>query len=115
MNRTLAQSLTIPGQGDQPAQITGFTTLTFNNLGTLLSRAIPFILAAAGIGLLLMIISAGFSLVTSAGDTKKTEAGKQRLTYAIAGFIVIFAAYWLVQLAGRMFAIPEIETTFPGR
>lgn len=59
-----------------------------------------------------MLISAGFSFLTSAGDAKKLEKGKQQLTYAVVGFLVIFVAYWLVQIAGFVFGIEEIGTIF---
>lgn len=59
-----------------------------------------------------MLLSAGFNFLTSAGDPKKLEMGKQRLTYAIVGFLVIFVAYWGVQLAGKIFGIAEIESVF---
>ena len=82
------------------------------DLGTLINRAFPFVFAFAGIGLLLMIISAGFTLMTSAGDAKKMEAGKGRLTFAIVGFLVIFTAYWVVQLLGIAFGIENITNLF---
>jgi len=101
------QSFTLPGgtvvQGLAP----------FSTIGGIVSRAVPFIFAFAGIGLLLMLLAAGFNFLTSAGDPKKLEAGKQRLTNALVGFLVIFTAYWAVQLAGLIFGVQEIQTTFP--
>ena len=107
-----ADPLIIPGGGSVP-QPDGFK---FNTIGEVVglgtSGAIPFIFAFAGIGLLLMLISAGFNFLTSAGDPKKLEMGKQRLTYAIVGFLIIFTAYWAVQLAGVIFGIEEIKSVF---
>lgn len=107
MVKILAQAaITLPstnGSGsetiDYPGGFTDFGKY-FSDLGSVIGRAIPFVFAIAGIGLLIMIIGAGFTLLTSAGDAKKMEEGRQKLTYAIVGFVVIFAAYWIVQLLG---------------
>lgn len=108
-----------------PLQIPGGTEVpnpvNFDTIGNILSGggggpgAIAFIFAFAGIGLLLMLLSAGFNFLTSAGDPKKLETGKQRLTNALVGFLIIFVAYWAVQMAGMIFGIKEIQDTFPIR
>jgi hypothetical protein len=79
-------------------------------LGGVVTAVLPYIFAAAGIALLLMIISGGFELLTSAGDPKKLDSGKQRLTNAVIGFIIIFVAYWLTQLAGIMLGLSTISS-----
>lgn len=107
MYRVLAQKLEIIDIGFIEGQAKGFDTI-----GSILNKAVPFVFGFAGLGLLLMILSAGFALLTSAGDAKKLEAGKQRLTYAIVGFLVIFTAYWAVQLAGTIFGVAEIQSVF---
>ena len=107
--KVLAQQLNFPGGSIQGPQ--GFA---FVNIGTILVKAIPYIFAFAGIFLLIMIVVSGLSLMTSAGDPKKAEAGKQRLTNALVGFFIIFTAYWLVQLFGRIFGVQEIINVFGG-
>jgi hypothetical protein len=82
------------------------------NLGSVINRFLPYIFAAAGFGLLIMIVMAGFGLLTSAGDPKKMEMGKQQLTNAIIGFVIVFLAYWIVQIAGYIFGVEEICTAF---
>ncbi len=84
----------------------------FTDIGSVITRALYFVYGFAGIGLLLMIISAGFTLLTSAGDAKKMEEGQHRLTYAVVGFLIIFVSFWLVQLLGIMFGIKEFSTIF---
>lgn len=108
----LAQNIKIPGANDQPVNLSGLPNFSFSSLGTMLTKLIPFVFAFAGIGLLLMLLSSGFALLTSAGDPKKTAQAKGRLTNAILGVIIIFAAYWGVQIAGVMFGIPEFGQIF---
>ena len=116
MHRTLAQNLKLPfGPNDTPTDIAypdTFSGFSFQNIGSVISTAIPFLLAFAGVGLLLMIVSAGFSLLTSGGDTKKLEAGRQRLTYAIMGFIIVFAGYWIVQAVAQIFGLTSFQGIF---
>lgn len=106
MQQIFAQTLSIKDIGN----IEGL--VKFGTIGAILDAAVPLVFGFAGFGLLLMIISAGFTLLTSAGDAKKLESGKQRLTYAIVGFLVIFVAYWVVQLAGKIFGVSEIQSVF---
>lgn len=109
MQKVFAQSLIIKDVGPIEGPV------AFTNIGAILNEAIPFIFAFAGIGLLLMLLSAGFNFLTCAGDPKKLEAGKQQLTNALVGFLIIFVAYWAVQMAGVVFGIKEIQETFPIR
>lgn len=107
----LAQQIELPwGQGSQIVQ--GVPNFNFNSLSDIVVRVMPYVFAAAGIGLLLMLISSGFTFLTSAGDAKKLEKARQQLTYALVGFIVIFVAYWIVQIFGTIFGIREINTIF---
>ena len=111
----LAQLLTLPGE--TPVPIYGpilFPSryINGNQIGDILDGVIPFVIAFAGIGLLLVIISGGFSLLTSAGDAKKMESGRHQITNGVIGFILILTAYWLVQIAGNILGIGKIGEIF---
>lgn len=118
MNLNLAQQLELPHETGTPAVIIqgplkesafpkgGLT------IGGIINSAVPFIFGFAGLALLIMLIAGGFGVLTSAGDAKKLASASQRLTYAILGFLVIFVAYFLVQILGRVFGLPEIQQTF---
>lgn len=113
----LAQVLTIPktvppGAPPEKMTITGIPDFKFSSVGDVLSGIIPLLITIAGVGLLLMILLSGFSLLTSAGDAKKMEGAKNRLTFALVGFFIIFLAYWFVQLFGIMFGLDSIKQIF---
>jgi hypothetical protein len=116
----LAQRLILPGQSETvgqaiqgPINAPGTNPVfTSNTISAIINRSIPFILAFAGIGLLLVIIGGGFTLLTSAGDAKKMEAGKQQITNGVIGFILILTAYWLVQIAGNILGFKSITDSF---
>lgn len=81
-----------------------------SSLGEVISRAIPYVFAIAGILLLLYLLYAGFQLMTSAGDTKAVQAAKAKITSALIGFVIIFIAFWLVQIFGQVLGLePVIE------
>jgi len=110
MHHLLAQAIKLPGNNggstsiSYPAEFKGFLFQgSQGTIGNILSNALPIVIGLAGLGLLVMLISAGYTFMTSAGDAKKMESGKQRLTYAIMGFFIIFGAYWVVQIVGIMF------------
>src|SRR3989338_7912479 len=101
-----AQKIELPGatttiQG--PLDDTKFT-----NLSSLLNNAIPIIFPVAGLILLAYLIWGGFEFLTSLGDPKKAASAKNKITYAIIGFFVIFAAYWIVQLIAFIFKLETI-------
>lgn len=111
----LAQKLQFPGTGSVEGPIPANSPLMIKGsltVGSILAALLKYVLPLAGIGLLVVILSAGFTLLTSGGDTKAMDKGKAMLTNGILGFVIIFAAYWIVQLAGIVFGIEEIKQIF---
>ena len=105
---TLAQ-LTLPGSTQPIPYPTGFK---FTNTASVLTELMKYIFVLSGIILLVVILSSGFTLLMSAGDVKAMEKGKKGLTNGILGFVIIFVAYWGVQLAGIVFGIQGITDIF---
>ena len=103
MNNLLAQAITLPGINNNqtpiayPQEMNGFLFQgPQGTIGNIISTAIPIVIGIAGLGLLLMIIVAGYALMTSAGDAKKMEQGKQQLTsMPLWGSSLSLCAYWL--------------------
>lgn len=103
----LAQnSIKLPGVTGQ-VTIQGPTGLRteFTNLASLVNEAQRFIFPIAGIILLVFLIWGGFDFLTAMGDPKKAESARNKITYALLGFIIIFAAYWIVQLLSYIFKL----------
>ena len=101
MSEILAQAIQLPsmsGNGQTPiAYPQEFKGFLFQGgqgtIGAIISNALPIIIGIAGLGMLFMLISAGYTFMTSAGDAKKMEQGKHKLTFAIVGFLIVFGAY----------------------
>lgn len=100
-------ALKIPGPSDIPYTIEPPTGFEFagDSIGDVINAFIPIIFSIAGLLLFGLLIWGGFELLTSAGDPKKTESAKSRLTSAIIGFVIIFAAYWIIQILEVVFGI----------
>ena len=61
---------------------------------------------------MLYLLYGGFTLMTAAGNPKKVEAGKSIITNAIIGMVVVFIAFWIVQIVGAVFGLEGIQNTF---
>jgi hypothetical protein len=74
--------------------------------GGIISKALGgFIFPIAGIILFVVLVLGGFQMLTGATNSKSIDEGKQRITAAILGFILLFAAYWIAQLLELIFGI----------
>lgn len=103
--------LCFPGDNNCIDNPDGFNQ-NFTSVGAIVSSLIQYITVFAGIALLLMLIYGGFQLMTGSGDPKQIEMGKKRITYAVIGFIIVFFAFWGVQLLAIMFNIREWKPIF---
>jgi len=72
----------------------------FDSLGKLVSTFLPRILLLGGIIFFLLSVYAGFSFMTSAGsdDAQAKEKWRQILTYGVIGLIIMFGAFWVLQI-----------------
>lgn len=82
------------------------------SFGDIISGILPYVFGAAGIILVFMIISAGFKLMTSAGDPKATAGAQAQITSAVVGIVVMFVSYWIVKLIMQFFGLDLILFNF---
>lgn len=114
MNKQIAQSLKLPWMDGGDASVQGPLNGAGGaaTVGGFLSSGMKLVFLFGGAGLLLMLLAGGFTFLTSAGDMKKLDKGKQQITNAILGFIIIYSAYWAVQILGYIFGFEAIDTIF---
>lgn len=67
-----------------------------------------FLFPLAGVILFVMILWGGFEMLYGANDTKSQEAGKQRITAALIGFLLLFVSYWIAQIVQVIFGVNVI-------
>ena len=94
------------------AGLTGGDTNYPTDLGSLISTILKIAFPAAGIILLLLLLAGGFSLMTSSGDPKKMQAAKGQITSAVIGFVIVFASYWITQIAGLILGLDDFKSIF---
>ncbi len=76
---------------------------------------IMFFFFISGLALLIYLLFGGFTLLTSGGNPDKVEAGKKTITNAVIGFIIIFTAYWIVQIVGLVLGLESVSEIFSPR
>ncbi len=81
-------------------------------IGQVVGAAVPYFFGIAGFALAVFIVLSGYSIMTSKGDERALAAAKAKLTYAITGFIIVFASYWIVRIVGRILNIQRIIDIF---
>ncbi len=74
-------------------------TQKFPSLGSVVGAAMPYVYVIAGLSMLVVLIWGGITLMTSSGDPAKSKDGYGKITAAIVGFIIIFIAYFVAQIA----------------
>ena len=73
-----------------------------------------YLMPAAGLVMFMYLIFGAFEIMTSAGNPKSIASGKGKITNAVFGFIIIFVAYWLVQVIATAFGLKTILDIFQG-
>lgn len=77
---------------------------TLNTPGGFISELLRYLFPLAGLVLFVMIVWGGFEMLTSSVAGKK-DAGRQRVTTAIIGFLLLFAVYWIGQIIQAVFGV----------
>ena len=79
-----------------------------HGLDAVFENIVSIVLGFAAIILFIMLLSGGFKYMTSGGDPKAAASARQTLTYAIGGFILLAAAYFILVLLGTITGAMEI-------
>jgi len=90
----------------------GNAILKSNDLGAIVSVIIPYAFAVAGFLLVIYLIVGGLEFIFSMGEPKKTAMARGKITNALIGFLVVFAAYLIVQVVAYIFSISDIGNMF---
>lgn len=83
-------------------------------IGAIINIVLTLFFPIATIALLAMLIMAGYQYMVSSGDPKLTAKAQSGITYAIVGFIIIFAAYFVTNYFGYVLQISQIFIIFGG-
>lgn len=78
-------------------------------LEPIFANVVRAVIAFSGVGLFIMLLSAGFRFLFSSGDQKKLEQARGTMTNAIVGLVIIISAYLILKTIG-VFTGVEVTT-----
>jgi len=69
-------------------------------IGGIISTLLQNVYILAGIILFILLIVGGLGFIMGAGEDnpEKAKKGKQAITAALIGFVVIFCSYWIIKI-----------------
>ena len=71
----------------------------------IITSILPYVFGAAGIILLLMLITAGYQYIFSKGDPKAMQIAQSRITSSLIGIVILFTSFWIVKLVGQFLGV----------
>jgi hypothetical protein len=109
----------ISGQGPSESDFNSWIQVTVPNfsgatVADIISALLPYIYGLAGFLILLYAVMGGYQIMTSQGEPKAMAQGRDKITYAIVGFIIMAVSYWILQLVGQILDIQQITDIFGG-
>lgn len=87
---------------------TAIGCIPFENTRSLAQFILSWGIGIAGGVALILIVIAGFQIITSSGNPQKLSAGKELLTAAVMGIVLLLFGIYLLRLIGAdILNIPE--------
>ena len=85
----------------------------FDTFGDLFSTILFNVYIIAGVIFLFLLIFGGVSLIIGAGsqNSEKVAGGQKAISSALAGFIVIFASYFIIQIIELITGVNILKST----
>lgn len=81
----------------------------YDTPASLINVIVPNLFILAGVIFLFLMIFAGVSIIR--GDSAKAvEESKKQLTTAVIGFVIMFSAYWIVQVVEFITQTPILNS-----
>lgn len=71
-----------------------------SDVGGLVSTVVSAALTLSGVIVLILFVLGGIGIIAGAGSNnpESMQKGKQTISAAAIGFVIVFTAYWIVQL-----------------
>jgi hypothetical protein len=82
---------------------------TIQGLECLFINVVRVLTPIVGLLLFVMLIVGSLKYLTSGGDPKKTQAAQQTLTWAIAGVVIFFGIWFILQLIHAITGVDPTE------
>lgn len=83
----------------------------FQTIGGFVSAVLPNVFIISGIILLLLLLFGGLTTIINADNPEAQDKGKQAITSALIGFLIIFASYWIIQIIQVLTGVNILKST----
>ena len=90
-----------------------FTVLGNLTAGSIVSGSIKLILVVAALLFFFMLVVGGIQWIVSGGDKAGSENARKRITSALVGLAIVFAAWAIVALVKALFNIDILNLIVP--
>lgn len=70
----------------------------YDSIGDFLSILLPNVYIIAGLILFFLILLGGYGLLAAGDDPEKLKQSSKAVTASLAGFLIIFLSYWIIQI-----------------
>lgn len=93
-------------------------TGSFGNLGNLtvegmISGLVNLVLVLAALVFFFILVWGGIKWIASQGDEGKVKAAREQVTQALIGLVIVFAAWAILHLIGRVFNVDIFNLSIP--
>jgi hypothetical protein len=72
---------------------------------TLISLFLSNSIVIAGVILIFILVFSGYSFIGAGGNPQKVQAAAKMATYGIAGFLLVFATYFIIKIIESITAL----------
>lgn len=97
----------------QPGKQSQFYNLGQLTVPNLISALIRLTLVVAAIVFFFILVIGGIQWIASGGDKAQTEAARNRITAALVGLVIVFAAWAIVALIKTFFNVDIFSLAIP--
>jgi len=97
----LTDNITIPKYseiGDIPFGAAIREWQNISNVSDIVSKLLFYIFPIAGVLSFIFLLYGGFHLIIAQGNEEGIREAKAKITNALIGFLIVFLAYWIVQI-----------------
>ncbi len=70
----------------------------YSTIGGFISSILPNIYIVAGIILFFLLLFGGLITIINSDNPEAQQKGKQVITAALIGFLIIFGSFWIIQI-----------------
>lgn len=84
-----------------------FIVAKYSSISSLINLFSPILITGGAILFLVMLIIAGFNVLTAEGNAEKLGKAQKTFMFAIAGLLIVISSYLIVKLLGVVLNIQD--------